>query len=443
MHDNPNKEKHMSVKLLPHQHEFVLNTDTRYLALIGGFGAGKTRAFCYKAIHLASLNVGHVGVLLEPINTMLHDVLIPEFEDALIEAGVPYKYKASPLPQFTLQFATGECTILMRSGENYRRLAGLNIAFFGVDECDTISHNTAVSMWRMCMSRLRRGSVYQGFTTSTPEGFGFLYEFFEKDGHKPDRSYIRARTRDNPFLPPDFIQSLLDNYPAELVEAYLEGKFVNLTSGRIYYKFDRKLNNSDYTVEQLIAEYSGKKDIYGRSIPLPSLHIGMDFNVNKMAAVIHIIDDLGPIAVDEVIGARDTEQMIEILQERYPQFNMIVYPDSSGQSRHTNNTSQTDIALLKQAGFSVSVGNTNPPVKDRINSMNVAFLDNEGVRRYRVNVSRCKDYTAALEQQVYDKHGQPDKTQDNDHPNDAAGYFIYARFPVRRYKSGGLRMIGT
>ena len=431
----------MTVRLLKHQYEFVTDTSTRYLALIGGYGAGKTKAFCHKAIHLASLNVGHTGALLEPINTMLHDVLIPEFENCLVEAGVPYQYKASPLPQFTLRFASGETTIILRSAENYRRLAGLNLAFFGVDECDTIQKNVALQMWRMCQSRLRQGSVYQGFTTSTPEGFGFLYDFFAKNGDKADRRYIQAKTRDNPFLPPDFIQSLLDNYPAELVEAYLEGKFVNLTTGRIYYKFDRRLNHTDYTIEKLIAEYKNKKDIYGRAIPLPSLHIGMDFNVGKMAAVVHIIDNIGPVAVDEIIDARDTEQMIQIIKDRYPQFNITIYPDSSGQQRHTSNASTSDLNMLR-AAFSVSVGSTNPPVKDRINSMNVAFCDANNIRKYRVNTHKCKAYTETLEQQVYDKHGQPDKSNDNDHPNDAAGYFIFSRFPIRRYQSGGLRMVG-
>lgn len=431
----------MAVRLLKHQFEFVTDTSTRYLALIGGYGAGKTKAFCYKAIHLASLNTGHTGALLEPINTMLHDVLIPEFENCLVEAGIPYTYKASPLPQFTLRFASGETTVIMRSAENYRRLAGLNLAFFGVDECDTIQKNVALQMWRMCQSRLRQGSVYQGFTTSTPEGFGFLYEFFAKNGDKPDRRYIQAKTRDNPFLPEDFIQSLLDNYPAELVEAYLEGKFVNLTTGRIYYKFDRRLNHTDYTIEQLIDEYKNKKDVYGRQMPLPSLHIGMDFNVGKMAAIVHIIDNIGPVAVDEIIDARDTEQMIQIIKDRYPQFSITVYPDSSGQQRHTNNASTSDLNMLR-AAFNVSVGSTNPPVKDRINSMNVAFCDANNIRRYRVNTHKCKAYTETLEQQVYDKHGQPDKSNDNDHPNDAAGYFIFSRFPIRRYQSGGLRMVG-
>lgn len=432
----------MAVKLLKHQFEFVDDTYTRYLGLIAGFGAGKTKSFCMKAIHLASLNIGHTGALLEPIGNMINDVLVPMFEECLQEVGVQYTFKASPLPVFKLRFKRGTTTILMRSGENYRRLAGLNLAFFGVDEIDTINKNTAWPMWRMLQSRLRQGNVYQGFCTTTPEGFNWAYEFFVVDGHKDDRKVIRAKTQDNIFLPPDFIQSLLDNYPAELIKAYLDGEFVNLTSGTVYYKFDRQLNHSDYTVDDLLNENEPKRDIYGQKLPLPPLHIGMDFNINKMAAVIHIIDDLGPIAVDEVIGARDTEDIINLIKERYPQFKINVYPDSSGKSRDTSNAAQTDITLLQRAGFGVYYNSTNPAVKDRINSMNMALCDNNGIRRYRINTKKCKQYTEALEQQVYDKFGQPDKAHDKDHPNDAGGYFITYKFPVRRHQSGSIKMMG-
>ena len=434
--------KKTKIQLLKHQHEFVLDTDTRYLGLIAGFGAGKTKSFCMKAIHLASLNIGYTGALLEPIGNMINDVLIPMFEECLHEVGIDYTYKASPLPIFKLRFKTGTTTILLRSGENYRRLAGLNLAFFGVDEVDTIKKETATAMWRMLQSRLRQGKVYQGFCTTTPEGFNWAYDFFVLNA-APDRKVIKAKTRDNIFLPPEFIQSLLDNYPAELIKAYLEGEFVNLTSGTVYYKFDRYLNHSDYTIDDLLNEYAPKKDIYGQSIPLPPLHIGMDFNINKMAAIIHVIDDLGCIAVDEIIGARDTEDIINLIKERYPQFKIMVYPDSSGKSRDTNNASVTDITLLQRAGFGVYFNSTNPPVKDRINSMNMMLCDNNDIRRYRINTKKCKLYTEALEQQVYDKFGQPDKGHDKDHPNDAGGYFITYKFPVRRHKSGSIKMLGV
>jgi hypothetical protein len=407
----------LEFSLLKHQLTFLSDITTRYLALVAGFGAGKTSAFCFKAIHLASLNTGYRGLLMEPTHSMLQSVLIPEMDQILQNYGIPYKFRASPFPMYTLKFAHGSTDILLLSAENYKRLAGLNLAFFGVDEADTINKDTARSMWRMAQSRLRQGNVYQGFTTSTPEGFNFLYEYFVKDAQegKADRRLIQARTQDNPYLPDDFIQSLRENYPPELIDAYLEGKFVNLTSGRVYHGFDRTLNGTELTLNDF---------------PRHILHIGQDFNVNKCASVVHIIDDNIPYALDEINGAKNTEAVIEIIKHKYPNRHIMIYPDSSGKSEKTN-ASQTDIQLLKQAGFEVLYPSKNPFVRDRIGAMNAMFLNGLGERRYKVNVNKCPVYTQALEQQAYDKFGNPDKTHDDDHPIDGGGYFIHFRFPLK------------
>ena len=71
-----------TIELFKHQHEFVTDIEHRYVALRAGYGAGKTFAFCMKAIHLASLNVGHQGILCEPTNDLVNTVLIPSMEEA-------------------------------------------------------------------------------------------------------------------------------------------------------------------------------------------------------------------------------------------------------------------------------------------------------------------------------------------------------------------------
>jgi hypothetical protein len=71
-------------------------------------------------------------------------------------------------------------------------------------------------------------------------------------------------------LPQDYIENLIASYPANLIEAYLEGKFVNLTQGTVYTMFDRERCRSEVTVNRKEKE---------------PMHIGMDFNVGKMAAI--------------------------------------------------------------------------------------------------------------------------------------------------------------
>jgi hypothetical protein len=64
--------------------------------------------------------------------------------------------------------------------------------------------------------------------------------------------------------------------------------------------------------------------------------------------------------------------------------------------------------------------------------MNAMFCNGNEERRYLVNTRLCPLYTDDLEQQVYNKQGEPDKEHDKDHRPDAAGYYIAYAYPVVR-----------
>lgn len=403
------------IELLPHQLLFLDDVNTRYLALCGGYGCGKTFSFCVKAIDMALRNQGCEGAILEPTIDMARRTLIPEMTRLLTELGIDYVYKRADKEFYITCEDGSQSKVHVLSGENYTRLVGLNLAWWGVDEVDTIkSMDICKDLFKILTSRLRdkTAEVIQGFFTSTPEGFHFLYDTFVKNA-KENRRIIHGRTYDNPYLEPTYIDSLLADYTEQQVHAYLEGKFVNLTSGTVYCNFDRVLNHSD---EMLDAN------------PKHVLHIGMDFNVGKCCGIVHIIKDGRPIAVDEITGIQNTEEMITEIKRRYPNRAIQVYPDASGKSGKTN-SAQTDIKLLHQAGFKVIARNKNPFVRDRVNTMNARFCNSKGERFYKVNTHNCVVYTQSLEQQAW-KNNEPDKSKDQDHPNDASGYFIYSTFPL-------------
>lgn len=254
---------------------------------------------------------------------------------------------------------------------------------------------------------------------TTPEGFRFTHHQWVKAVRdRPELvgmyGMVQASTYDNEAnLPEDYIPSLLATYPPQLINAYLNGQFVNLTSGTVYSMFDRQKNASHETLREGEPAF-----------------VGMDFNVGKMAAVIHVKRDGLPHAVAEVVNAYDTPDMCRILKERLGERQIRVYPDASGGSRKSVNASTSDHQILREAGFVVITNPANPPVKDRINAMNAMFCNAQGERRYMVNSDACPTYADHLEQQVWADSGEPDKSAGNDHTNDAGGYMIVKDYPI-------------
>lgn len=305
-------------------------------------------------------------------------------------------------------------TIICRSMDDPGGIVGFKIARALVDEIDILSKDKATEAWRKIIARMRLvlpGVVNGIGVTTTPEGFRFVYETFKRNP-SPGYAMVQASTYENErFLPPDYISSLKETYPDELISAYLMGEFVNLTSGTVYRNYDRVRCRSTETIRQGEA-----------------LHIGQDFNVNAMASVVFVERQDGYHAVAELKGITDTPALIEALQSKWPERTIYIYPDASGGSRKTVNASESDLSLLRKAGYKVRAKASNPPVKDRILSVNAGYSK----QRLWVNDTACPGFAESQEQQAYDKNGEPDKTSGHDHHNDAAGYFVHWAMPVKK-----------
>jgi len=396
------------IELLDHQVEFLQDDFTRHLLLLAGYGAGKTFAFVTKAYDLASKNVGHTGILLEPTAPLLHDILIPDMTSFLENNDIEHTLIKSPQPNLRIRFEDGETKILMRSLENWQRLIGVNAAFIGTDEMDTVKREVVLMAYKKLQGRLRKGNVRQMFNTTTPEGFAGAYELFEK--MKIGR-IIRAETENNPYLPADFIDDLKKSYPPNLLEAYMKGRFVNLTSGSVYSYFNRKKHHVNVEAEED-----------------ETLYIGQDFNVGACISTIHVIRDHIIIRVNE-IESYDTFSIPTNIRKIYPNNKIIMFPDASGKSERSNAT-RSDIQILRDAGFTIEVPSQNGRVQDRVNSVNGLLAHD----RYFINTKNCPKGTEALEQQVY-KNGEPEKFNQAgsiDDYNDSFGYFVARRYGINR-----------
>jgi hypothetical protein len=397
------------VELTEPQERFF-DLECRFPLMCAGMGAGKTECKLLKALEDKFAEPDSDIALYDPTYDLARLNTIPRLLGFLNQMPVYYQYDK----QANIITINGYGRFIVRTLDNPARIVAYEVWRSHVDELDTLRPDHAADAWNKVIARNRQkiksGTENRVSAYTTPEGFRFCYDRWVRQGG-PDYQIVQAPTASNPHLPDGYIESLQRTYPENLLAAYLEGKFVNLTSGTVYASFDRTRNHSDETIR-----------------PKEPLYTGCDFNVTKQAAVVHVMRGGVPHAVDELVDMYDTPAMIDTIKERYPEHSITIYPDASGKSRKTVNASESDISLLRQAGFKVRAYNRNPAVKDRVTAVNNVFEKG----RYFVNTNTCKEYTRCLEQLTYDKNGQPDKESGLDHITDAAGYFVAYEYPIAR-----------
>jgi len=398
------------------------NLKQKYRGFISGYGGGKSwagcQALCCNAWAWPGINQGYFA----PTYGMIRDIFWPTISEVAFSFGLQVEIKEAHKEVNFYYGRQHRGTTICRSMDHPQSIIGFKIGHAVVDELDTLPMRKAEDVWRKIIARMRYNTpgLKNGIDVmSTPEGFRFCHKLFvqtvqEQPELAENYGIVQASTYENENnLPDDYIPSLQEIYPAELVDAYIHGQFVNLTSGTVYRNYDRIRCNSTETIKD------GEP-----------LFIGQDFNVQHMASSIFVQRLDGWHAVAELKDVFDTPDVIKIITERWKDkgHKIIIYPDASGGSRKSVNASLSDIALLQQAGFEVRAPKANPPVKDRVLSANKALETG----KVKINAQACPVIARCLEQQAYDNNGEPDKSAGYDHQNDATTYPLAYEFPINR-----------
>jgi len=396
----------------------------KFKAYVAGFGSGKTYVGCAGiGAHFwqwPGVNQGYFA----PTYPQIRDIFYPTMEEVAETMGLRTRVKVADHEVDIFEGRRYRGTVICRSMEKPETIVGFKIGHALVDELDVMPLIKAQTAWRKIIARMRYNvpGLKNGIdVTTTPEGFKFVYQQFVKALRERPvlqnlYGLVQASTYDNELnLPDDYISSLMASYPPQLIQAYLRGQFVNLASGSVYPEFDRVLNHTDEVIRE-------KEPLF----------VGLDFNVMNMSACINVIRDGKPVTLAERMNVRDTPSMARILKDEFlaKGHPVRIFPDASGQNTSSKNASESDLTILRQAGFTIEVDSSNPAVKDRVNAYCAMILNADGVRRWKINTHACPVTTEALEQQVWGEDGMPDKKSGHDHPNDANGYFIVKRWPI-------------
>tara|TARA_Y100000592_G_scaffold54181_1_gene85425 strand:- start:1826 stop:3043 length:1218 start_codon:yes stop_codon:yes gene_type:complete len=385
----------------------VIKEKSRFRVLITGRRFGKTYLAINELAKFASKSNQKVWYVA-PTYRQAKQIVWTELKQKLIEHKWVKNINHSDLT-FLLK---NNSTITLRGSDNENALRGVGINFLVIDEFADVSKEAWYEVLRPTLSDTGGHALFCG----SPRGFGnWSYELFKQGETNKDWSSFKFTTLEGGQVSKKEIEQAKQDLDIRTFQQEYEATFVNY-SGMIYYNFNRQKN--------IIEKYDRNHAF---------LHIGLDFNVDPMTAVVCYIERDIIIVVDEIqIYSSNTQEMCEEIKIRYKNKNIIVYPDPSARQRKTSAGGFTDISILKNAGFDVRCRNTAPLVRDRINSVNSKLKNVNGKNNLFI-LKSCKNVIKSIERQIY-KEGThiPDKDSGYDHMNDALGYLVEFNFPLRR-----------
>ena len=212
------------LRLHPVQNDYI-ESNALFRGFVGGRGAGKTRVGAIDIALKAKRN--HTYLIGSPTGVLMGDTTFPTFKAVAEDLGIWGECRMSPYPTVTL---TTGATIRFRTAEDPDKMRGPNLSGVWLDEA-SIMHEDA---FKICIASLREHGE-QGWlgATFTPKGsFHWTYDVFAKPGpdgkSKPNVQLFRSHTRENPFNPKDFANTLAGQYTATFARQELGGEFLDI-----------------------------------------------------------------------------------------------------------------------------------------------------------------------------------------------------------------------
>jgi hypothetical protein len=383
----------------------IFTNTSRFRVVVAGRRFGKTflstAELLNKALSAHNQNVWYVAPTYKAAKEIAWDMLSEQIPPDYITS----KNETS----LTITLLNGSI-ISLKGAEKPDNLRGRSLDFVVLDEFADMRPQAWYEVLRPSLSDREGGCLFIG----TPRGRNHFYDLYGKglDNDEGWQSY-QYTTIEGGNVALSEIESAKADLDERTFQQEYQAEFVNY-SGIIYYSFKR---------EQSVIKHDGDR---------PVIHVGMDFNLDPMSAVLmtrkgdtlHVFDEI-------VMFGSNTDEMVAEIRTRYGNGTIVIYPDPASRQRKTSAGGRTDLSILQNAGFEVRVRSSHAAVRDRINSVNSRLLSKDGHRRLFVD-PKCKKVIESLERHTY-KEGTSQPEKDGfDHMNDALGYAVEYLYPIRK-----------
>lgn len=428
------------IVLLPGQRR-LWECPADYILYCAGVGSGKTQGGARWALKQISEQPYAKGFIGANTFAQLHQVVVPAFKMLLDDCGIEYTFNKRPpqewgpsrfeehdgIASLKIPGCSLPCQIHMGSMENYLAHRGKDFGWYWLDE----ARDTVEAAYDICQSRLRgqpEGTQYRGLLTTTPNGFGWIHKKYVAEPI-PNSAVVRAKTTENPFLPPGFVDNLRAQYTSNFARQEIDGEFLNLTSGQAYFGFKRPDHVAPVKINpQLPMWYS------------------IDLNVSPLCSVYGQHDKVRAWISGEVYiqgSGRTADAAEEFLRRHadHPTKSVVVYGDMSGANRDTrSDTTDYDVVrrVFTNAHWAVEIRRNyqNPPMVQSVEAVNSMFEHN----RLTVDPA-CKRLIQDFEQCAWQEGTRiiDKKNKELSHLSDSARYFLWKEFsPAQKASSSSI-----
>lgn len=405
------------VKLLPHQAELLqapyVFPEINFFFMVAGYASGKTSALT-KAIEYTTkqllgkkdLEAHNPKILVASKNlTFMKKTLTGLLEQDLKETNSEYTYdKAHNI------ITIGNVELLLIPDEDESSIYGFSCACAYIDELDELDTQTAMAVVKSINDRCRQQidgfrTPFMCYTTSS-QGLKGTYQtimHFQKSGIGYVK--IRARTRDNIYLPKDYVDNMYSIYNEKEVKCLLEGEFVSIDSGLVFPDYHPDVNKLDSDLYEYARDNG--YDIY----------IGQDFNGFGNNAVAFAVINGAIVAIKDY-EFPDIRRAPEVFRYDFPKNRIIWIPDMTYKEHFGE--FKKELRLFK---ITIAYRSCNPLVGDRNFACNKLFI----AERLFI-CPMCKDTeTTLMTWQKDPKTGLPSKGGKGapDHKGDCIGYVVH------------------
>ena len=427
-------------------YNYDYNLGTHVALCSGSVGSGKSLPAAHLAVRHCLEHTGARVLLgrksLPDLKDTIFKKIIEHIDCSELKAGTDFRVREDIA---RIQFRNGS-EIISRSWSDrkYKKLGSIEASAAIIEEGaeNDDEDKKAFEFFKMRVGRLPH--INQNWIiipTNPDEPDHWIFKDIISKPNSTTHIYY-SKLSENPYLPESYEQNLRENMDPLMARRMLDGEWISIIGKGVYHAYsDKNRIHSNYTVN-----------------PRYPVLLSWDFNIGEgkplSMCLMQYIHGVFHIFAEVVVEGMRTEESCDELAERgllNPDWTFEIHGDASGRARDTRNLrSDWDIIRKfmdnyssggRRLKYSFEVPRSNPPVRERHNTVNAFCCNAHGELRLFV-YDGAETVDQGLRMTKLKKNGNyiEDDSKAYQHVTTSLGYAIHRK--VKAIKKAAPQFLG-